>query len=76
MPAFCCGVFAHKPSVGLVPQTLEFPRLSGYSKRMVTIGPITRSAADLMPVLRIIAGPDPSDPLVQQTHWVIQDLSP
>ncbi len=66
MPAFCCGVYAHKPSVGLVPQTLEYPRISGYGRRMVTIGPITRSAQDLMPVLRIIAGPDPSDPLVRQ----------
>jgi hypothetical protein len=40
-------------------------RFSGHSKRMVTIRPITRRADDLMPVLRIIAGPDGIDPLVR-----------
>ena len=64
VPAFWCGVFGHKPSTGLVPHTLEFPVFSGETKRMVTFGPMARRAEDLMPVLRIIAGPDGRDPLV------------
>lgn len=68
VPAFFCGVFAHKPSVGLVPQTLEFPRFAGHTRRMITIGPIVRAAEDLLPVLATIAGPDGIDPLAGQTQ--------
>ena len=33
---------------------------------MLTIGPITRRAEDLMPMLRVIAGPDGIDPYVRE----------
>lgn len=66
VPAFCCGVFAHKPSLGLVPQTLEFPRFDGETRRMVTFGPVARSAEDLMALLRIVSGRDGSDPTVDE----------
>jgi fatty acid amide hydrolase 2 len=65
IPAFCCGVFAHKPSVGLVPHTGVFPEVTGEAKRILAYGPIARRAEDLMPVLRILAGPDGVDPLAQ-----------
>ena len=63
VPAFCCGVFGHKPSVGLVPQTFEYPGVEGEAKRMLAVGPLCRGAEDLMPLMRILSGPDGIDPM-------------
>jgi fatty acid amide hydrolase 2 len=60
-PAFFNGVFGHKPSPGLVPNTGQFPSTSGEAARMLTMGPLTRRAEDLMPVVRLISGPDGQD---------------
>ncbi len=62
IPAFCNGVFGHRPSTGLVPLTGAWPPPHGVA-RMCSNGVIARRAEDLMPVLRIIAGPDSVDPL-------------
>jgi fatty acid amide hydrolase 2 len=62
VPAFCCGVFGHKPSVGLVPDTGSWPPVGRANAPMFTHGPLARRAEDLMPLLRIIAGPDGLDP--------------
>jgi fatty acid amide hydrolase 2 len=64
IPAFCNGVFGHLPTPGLVPLTGHFPMPSGDIRRMLYPGPLARRAEDLMPVLRIIAGPDGEDPNV------------
>jgi fatty acid amide hydrolase 2 len=61
IPAFFCGVFGHKPSFGLVPNSGAYPLALGESGRMLGTGPIARRAEDLMPLLRIIAGPDGVD---------------
>src|SRR6266542_4013244 len=61
IPAFCCGVFGHKPSRGLVPATGAWPPLSGDSGRLYSNGPLARRAEDLMPLLRVMAGPDGVD---------------
>ena len=61
-PAHCTGVFGYKPSTGLVPNTGHFPRIGHLSDPRTTIGPLTRSAADLTTLLEVIAGPDPGDP--------------
>ena len=61
VPAFFNGVFGHKPSPGLVPNTGQFPSTEGEAAYMLTLGPLTRHAEDLMPVTRIIAGPDGVD---------------
>lgn len=58
MPAFFNGVFGHKPTGGLVPNTGHFPPATNLLQRYVTTGPIARRAEDLLPVLRILAGPD------------------
>ena len=60
-PAFCNGVFGHKPSGGLVPGTGQHPQYRGAVLRFNTTGPLARRAEDLMPLLRIIAGPDGRD---------------
>lgn len=62
IPAFMNGIFGHLPSPGLVPITGHFPMPAGEIRRTLFIGPLARRAADLAPVLRIIAGPDGEDP--------------
>lgn len=72
LPAAFCGVFGHKPTNGLLPLTGHHPvyaegpdrdlaRLAPY----VTIGPLARSATDLMPLLRVMAGDDGVDPNIE-----------
>jgi fatty acid amide hydrolase 2 len=68
IPAFFNGVFGLKPSPGVVPSTGQFPVTeTEVAAMMLTIGPITRRAEDLMPMLRVIAGPDGIDPYAVPT---------
>ncbi|MBM4246222.1 MAG: amidase [Deltaproteobacteria bacterium] len=60
-PAFFNGVFGHKPTGGMVPATGQYPIAAGAGLRYLTTGPITRRATDLMPLLRVLAGPDGLD---------------
>lgn len=61
IPAFCNGVFGHKPTGGLVPGTGQYPLSENEAARYVTTGPIARRAEDLFPLLKIMAGPDGED---------------
>jgi fatty acid amide hydrolase 2 len=61
MPAFFNGVFGHKPTGGLVPNTGQFPCAMHGLVRVLATGPICRRAEDLYPLLRIMAGPDGQD---------------
>lgn len=65
LPAFFNGVFGHKPSAGVVPLTGHYPAPGGSSAAFAFAGPLARRAEDLMPLLRIIAGPDGDDPLTE-----------
>lgn len=67
VPALFCGVFGHKASSGLVPTTGMWPNSSGEAGKLMAVGPLTRRAEDLMPLLRIIAGADGTDPLADDT---------
>lgn len=68
MPAFFNGVFGHKPSGGLVPGSGQFPQATGSAALMLSTGPLARSARDLMPLLRLLAGPDAGDPMCRAMH--------
>ncbi len=69
LPAFFNGVFALKPSPGVVPSTGQFPATeTEIGAFMLTIGTITRRAEDLWPTLRIIAGPDGVDPYAREVQ--------
>ena len=63
VPGLFCGVFGHKPTAGLVPNSGMYPPAPGTAGRMLAVGPIARRAEDLEPVLRVIAGADPGDSL-------------
>jgi fatty acid amide hydrolase 2 len=65
LPAFFSGIFGHKPSSGLVPMTGHYPAPGGGSASFAFAGPMTRRAEDLMPLLRIVSGPDGEDPLAR-----------
>lgn len=62
-PAFFNGVFGHKPTPGIVPNTGQFPAPEGEMNHHCVTGPIVRRAEDLWPLLQILAGPDGVDPL-------------
>jgi amidase len=62
VPAFHCGVYAHKPTYALVPSRGHTPPPLPplpYDRDLSVIGPMARSAADLSLLLDAIAGPDP-----------------
>jgi len=61
-PAHFCGVYAHKPTLGLAavrgmvpPPAPAFPAESD----LAVVGPMARSARDLSLLLDVMAGPDP-----------------
>jgi amidase len=62
VPAFHCGVYAHKPTFALVPSRGHTPPPMPplpFDRDLSVIGPMARSAADLTLLLDVIAGPDP-----------------
>ena len=63
VPAHFCGVFAHKPTFGLLPSrghTAPTTPPLQYERDLTVIGPMARSAADLSLVLNLLAEPDPT----------------
>lgn len=63
VPAHCCGVFAHKPTLGLIPPRGHAPpgtpELSvGADTDLGVVGPLARCVDDLMLALDVLAGPD------------------
>ena len=64
VPAFHCGVYAHKPTFAMAPSRGHtpppFPPLP-LDRDLAVIGPMARSAADLSLLLDVIAGPDPME---------------
>lgn len=60
-PAHCCGVYAHKPTLQLVPSRGHTPPPLAplpVDGDLAVIGPMSRSALDLADLLGVIAGPD------------------
>ena len=60
-PAHFCGIFAHKPSFGLLPARGHAPpgaQPVPYEVDLAVIGPMARSVGDLALALDVLAGPD------------------
>ena len=62
-PAFFNGVFGHKPTPGIVPNTGQYPEPQGAMNLNCVTGPIARRAEDLWPLMQILSGPDGVDPV-------------
>lgn len=77
MPAFFNGIFGHKPTGGVVPNTGQHPASTGRIERYCATGPLCRYASDLWPLLNVLAGPDGTSP---QWHleqpWLATGASP
>lgn len=64
VPAHFCGVYGHKPTWNLVPDTGHTPpgypgfERPGPQMPLGVVGPLARSASDLELALKILAGPD------------------
>src|SRR3954463_6763842 len=64
-PAHCCGVYAHKPSYGVIANLGYLDHVGGGTTRtdINTFGPMARSSDDLELLLSVLAGPVPEDEL-------------
>jgi amidase len=61
VPAHFCGIFAHKPSLDLVPSRGHTPPASPalpLDGDLSVVGPMARTAADLALAMDVVAGPD------------------
>lgn len=56
IPANFCGVFGHKPTPKVVPTEGMYPFCHGEREMLLGLGPITRYACDLIPMLKVLAG--------------------
>lgn len=70
IPAAWCGVYALKPSYGIVPVRGHIPPPPGMPADIDigVLGPVARSAADLELCLAVLAGPDP----VESVAWRLE----
>ena len=58
IPAHFCGVYAHKPTYGLLPTRGQaFPGTDGVPPELAVVGPMARSAADLALAMEVLLGP-------------------
>jgi amidase len=67
VPAHFCGVFAHRPTWGLVPLRGHTLTEMEADVDIGTFGPIARSANDLAIVTSLLINPDPDDSELRQT---------
>ncbi|CAB1351521.1 unnamed protein product [Coregonus sp. 'balchen'] len=58
MPCFFNGIFGHKTTPGVISNDCQYPPASGRHEDYLSTGPMCRYAEDLLPMLRIMAGPN------------------
>lgn len=71
IPAAFCGVVGHKPTGRMVPNTGYWPATQGELSAYLVCGPMGRRVEDMMPILRVLAGPDGHDAVVRD--WELGD---
>jgi amidase len=67
-PAHYCGIFAHKPSWGLIPTLGHSPSAALTPTDISVVGPLARHAEDLALAMRALAGPE----ILQRAAWRIE----
>ena len=67
-PAHYCGIYAHKPSWGLIPTRGHSPTGAVVPTDISVVGPMARDAADLALAMPLLVGPDGP----QETAWRIE----
>uniref|UniRef100_A0A665UXV0 Amidase domain-containing protein n=1 Tax=Echeneis naucrates TaxID=173247 RepID=A0A665UXV0_ECHNA len=58
MPSFFNGIFGHKTTPNVVSSENQYPPTSGRQNEYISTGPMCRYAEDLLPMLKIMAGPN------------------
>ena len=53
MPSFFNGIFGHKPTPGIVPNSGQFPDAVGKAVNFLCTGPMCRYARDLKQLLKV-----------------------
>jgi amidase len=71
-PAHYCGIYAHKPSWGIVPTRGHSPTGARTPTDISVVGPMARYAEDLAAAMHVLAGPD----LLQQSAWRVELPAP
>jgi amidase len=71
-PAHYCGIYAHKPTWGLIPTRGHSPTGALTPTDISVVGPMARDAEDLDLAMRVLAGPD----LLQQPAWRVELPAP
>jgi fatty acid amide hydrolase 2 len=71
IPAAFCGTVGHKPTGRMVPNTGFWPPTQGDLSAYLVCGPLCRRVEDVMPILRVLAGPDGADAVVRP--WTLDD---
>jgi amidase len=76
IPAGFCGLFGHKPSLGLVPLQGHIPPPPGtppgaFLEELPVAGPLARSAADLRLALEVVGGP--TDTRATAWRWTLPE---
>jgi amidase len=65
IPSNFCGIYGHKPTQDLISsrghQPGGVPGLAGSSTLLAVVGPMARSAQDLLAALKVLGGPEGSD---------------
>jgi len=64
IPAHFCGVYGHKPTLNVIPHRGHIPPPPGIlvpPPAMPVVGPLGRSAADLLAAMEVLGGPDGDD---------------
>lgn len=57
IPAFFCGIFGHKPTACAINTRGCIYRTGDDTETMVVVGPISRYATDLLPMMRVLVDP-------------------
>jgi amidase len=71
-PAHYCGIYAHKPSWGLVPTRGHSPTGAQTPTDISVVGPMARHAEDLALAMGVLAGPD----TLSETAWRVELPAP